>query len=95
LNNKGGCLKLIDRIKNIFKLQHGEFVAPEKIENVLTNSKWVMQLMVYGDSFQAYVVAIIIPKSTRLLNGQKLRKYQEHTKSSATTLNLMLLFSKT
>lgn len=57
-----GTLKIIDRKKNIFKLQQGEYVAPEKIENILVNCKWLAQVFVYGDSLQTYLIAIVIPK---------------------------------
>eukprot|EP00826_Nyctotherus_ovalis_P002298 TRINITY_DN1044_c0_g2_i14.p1 TRINITY_DN1044_c0_g2~~TRINITY_DN1044_c0_g2_i14.p1 ORF type:complete len:560 (-),score=170.28 TRINITY_DN1044_c0_g2_i14:178-1857(-) len=62
-----GCIKVIDRKKNIFKLQHGEYVAPEKLENDLTNSSWVLQLFIYGDSYQTYLVAIVVPNKETVM----------------------------
>mmetsp|Transcript_91175 Transcript_91175/g.263040 ORF Transcript_91175/g.263040 Transcript_91175/m.263040 type:complete len:682 (-) Transcript_91175:249-2294(-) len=54
-----GKLKIIDRKKNIFKLQQGEYVAPEKIENINAQSPFVAQNFVYGDSLQRELISII------------------------------------
>lgn len=56
-----GRLKIIDRKKNIFKLSQGEFVAPERVEAVLTKSTLIAQCFLYGDSLESACLAVIVP----------------------------------
>ncbi|XP_077596523.1 long-chain-fatty-acid--CoA ligase 6 [Stigmatopora nigra] len=56
-----GTLKIVDRKKHIFKLAQGEYISPEKIENIYIRSEPVAQLYVHGDSLQSCLVGIVVP----------------------------------
>lgn len=54
-----GRFKIIDRKKNVLKLAQGEYVSPERIENVyLANCSLLAMAYVHGDSTQAFLVSI-------------------------------------
>ena len=56
-----GTLKIIDRIKNIFKLAQGEFVCAETLEMVYKQNRAVTQCFIYGSRYESYVLAVIVP----------------------------------
>ncbi|KAL1311150.1 hypothetical protein AAFC00_001352 [Neodothiora populina] len=54
-----GRFRIIDRRKNVMKLAQGEYVSPERIENVyLGNLSYLSQAYVHGDSDKAYMVVL-------------------------------------
>ncbi|CAO1443606.1 unnamed protein product [Diamesa tonsa] len=56
-----GTMKIIDRKKHIFKLSQGEYIVPEKIENIYIKSQYIEQVFVHGESLKSCVVAIVVP----------------------------------
>ena len=58
--NPDMSLSIVDRAKNIFKLSQGEYIAPEKLENIFVQSTYVQQCFVYGDSLRDYTIAFFV-----------------------------------
>ncbi|KAF5442520.1 hypothetical protein F2P56_035167 [Juglans regia] len=55
-----GCLEIIDRKKDIVKLQHGEYVSLGKVEAALLVSPFVDNIMLHADPFHSYCVALVV-----------------------------------
>ncbi|XP_074263667.1 long chain acyl-CoA synthetase 9, chloroplastic [Silene latifolia] len=55
-----GCLEIIDRKKDIVKLQHGEYVSLGKVEAALVSSPYADNIMVHADPFHSYCVALVV-----------------------------------
>lgn len=72
-----GRFKIIDRRKNVLKLAQGEYVSPERIENVyMANCPWISAAFVHGDSTQAFLVMIgaVMPDAFAVFAGKVLGK---------------------
>jgi long-chain acyl-CoA synthetase len=63
-------LRIIDRIKNIFKLSQGEFVSPESIESKI-KLPYFAQVFVHGESMQSYLILVATVDSNSFLNYLK------------------------
>ncbi len=61
----GTFLKITDRKKEIFKTSGGKYVAPQPIENKLSESPLIEQIMVIGAD-QKFTAALIVPSYANL-----------------------------
>jgi len=59
--NKDGTLSIVGRVKDIFKLDTGEYIAPERLETIYCQCKFLSNIFVYGDSNKSNVVAVAVP----------------------------------
>lgn len=61
-----GTIKIIDRKKDLVKLQFGEYVSLGKVEATLKGCPVVSNVCIYGDSSKSYVVGIVCPVPEQL-----------------------------
>ncbi|SDE03929.1 AMP-dependent synthetase/ligase [Riemerella columbipharyngis] len=82
---KNNTLTITDRIKDLMKTSNGKYIIPQSIENLLTNSNLIQQVMVVAEG-KPYVTALIVPNFEVLekkLNalGVKLTSWKETLKN--------------
>jgi long-chain acyl-CoA synthetase len=65
-------MKIIDRKKNIFKLSQGEYVAVENLENTYSRCPLIAQIWVYGNSFESFLVGVVVPDRKAIEDWAKL-----------------------
>ncbi|KAG5022880.1 hypothetical protein JHK82_018780 [Glycine max] len=76
-----GAMKIIDRKKNIFKLSQGEYIAVENIENKYLQCPLIASIWVYGNSFESFLVAVVIPERTVIEDWAKEHNVTDDFKS--------------
>ncbi|KAF8963791.1 long-chain-fatty-acid-CoA-ligase [Flammula alnicola] len=64
--NEDGTLSLIDRIKNLVKMQNGEYIALERLESIYKSCDYVSSLCVHVDAGAAYPIAVLSPHEANL-----------------------------
>lgn len=64
---ENGALKIIDRRKNIFKLSIGEYIAPDKLQEVYKTVHGVEDIFVYGDSLKSVLIGIVCPNKDHIM----------------------------
>lgn len=62
-----GCLKIIDRKKDLVKLQAGEYVSLGKVEAMLKNCALIDNICAYANSDETYVIGFVVPNQKQLL----------------------------
>jgi len=76
--NKNGTLSIVDRIKNLVKPPHGEYIAIERLESMYKNCPLVANLLVFAHSHSDFVVALIQPNKGALEKVVKNEKLNWH-----------------
>ncbi|EEB18314.1 Long-chain-fatty-acid--CoA ligase, putative [Pediculus humanus corporis] len=61
-----GSFKIIDRKKDLVKLQAGEYVSLGKVEAELKTCPLVENICIYGDSSKHFTVALVVPNPSQL-----------------------------
>ena len=72
--NYGNGLRIVDRVKEIFKLSQGEYIIPAKLESVYSKSVYVQQIMIYGNPNKNNIIAIIVPETKKCAEDLNISK---------------------
>ena len=76
----GGYLIITDRKKELLKTSGGKYIAPQQIEQLIKNSRFVSQAVVIGDG-RNFPAALIVPDWQQLDGYAQYKGYDLHTRA--------------
>ncbi|XP_075999524.1 long-chain-fatty-acid--CoA ligase 4 [Genypterus blacodes] len=68
-----GCLQIVDRKKDLVKLQAGEYVSLGKVESALKSCALIDNICAYANSEENYVISFVVPNQKSLTDLAKKR----------------------
>lgn len=84
------ALLVVDRMRSIFKLAQGEYVAGDLLGNFFEESPLIEHIFVYGDSSRPFLVAIVVPLKSevaKFLNKSRITDEEFRDACSSKELN--------
>ena len=72
-----GSLMIIDRVKNLVKPSHGNYVAIEALETMHADVEWIHQICIYVDQDHDECIALVIPDEDFVCQWIKSRFYYD------------------
>ncbi|KAK2195328.1 bifunctional AMP-dependent synthetase-ligase/ANL [Babesia duncani] len=63
------AVRILDRARNLFKLNQGEYIAPEKLENIYLKCELVEQIFIHGENTKTHIIGIVV------INEDQCRKW--------------------
>ncbi|MCM1355525.1 MAG: long-chain fatty acid--CoA ligase [Staphylococcus sp.] len=73
-----GALFLTDRLKDLFKTSNGKYIAPQALETLLGDDKYIDQIAIIGDR-RKFVSALIVPDYTALKTFAERERISYHS----------------
>ncbi|OAD72151.1 hypothetical protein PHYBLDRAFT_25494 [Phycomyces blakesleeanus NRRL 1555(-)] len=79
---ENGSIAITDRIKNLVKLSHGEYIALESLESKYRNSTEIKNICLIANSERSYIIGVVEPKDDSVDKDTLLQELQSTAKKS-------------
>jgi acyl-CoA synthetase (AMP-forming)/AMP-acid ligase II len=85
--------RIVDRKKDLVKLQHGEYISYGKVESVLKTAPIIENICMYADPQENFAVAVVIPALAELATLSSLPP-EEAIKQKVVQANIVQMLTK-
>lgn len=80
--NSDGTVSITDRVKNLVKLAHGEYIALENLESKYRNTSAIKNICLVADSNKSYIIGVVEPSDDGVDKATLLKEIQQTASSS-------------